>query len=113
MASIEKAREYLRESDSHAHYKSIVEFALTYFIAKAKSEGKNEFARELEQAKSEYHDHFAEAIGITEWVHAETFTDEELDNLIVLNQNPALKKARTLTAETMNRILEKFFEASV
>ncbi|MBK7971894.1 MAG: hypothetical protein IPK07_00820 [Deltaproteobacteria bacterium] len=113
MASIEKAREYLRESDSHAHYSSIVEFALTYFIAKARSEGKETFAQELEQAKAEYHEHFAEAIGITEYVHVETFTDEELDNLIVLHQNPALKKARTLTAETMNRILQKFFEASV
>lgn len=112
MASIEKVREFLRESDSHAHYSSIVEFALKYFIAKAKSEGKESFARELEQAKADYREHFAEAIGITEYVHAETFTDDELDNLIVLHQNPALRKARTLTAETMNRILQKFFEES-
>jgi hypothetical protein len=40
------------------------------------------------------------------------FTDEELDDLIVLNSNPALKKARALTSDIFNAILEKFLMVS-
>ncbi|MFN7950451.1 MAG: hypothetical protein U0610_01910 [bacterium] len=111
MASIEKTREYLRESESHAHYSSIVEFALTYFIAKAKNDGNERFAAELQQAKDEYHHDFQQAIAITEYVYSETFTDEELDDLIFLHSNPALRKARAQTAQIMSHILEKYLEA--
>lgn len=108
MASKEKARRYLQKSDSHEHYSSIVEYALTYFIAKARKEGNNRFAADLEQARDEYHDHFRWALELTEQVYAERFTDEELDDLIVLQSNPAMRKARALTAEIFNDVLEKY-----
>ena len=108
MASREKTRKFLEESESHKHYSSIVECTLTYFIAKAKMDGNARLAADLEKARSEYHEDFARALQLTEDVHAETFTDEELDDLIVLHSNPALKKARALTADIFNQILEKF-----
>jgi hypothetical protein len=108
MASRAKAREFLQASESHTHYSSIVEYALTYFIAKAEKEGNVRFAADLKKAKEEYHEEFAWALELTEEVHAELFTDEELDNLIILHSNPALKKARALTADIFNKILEKY-----
>lgn len=108
MASRQKAIEYLRESDLHEHYSSIVEYALTYFIAKAKKGGNERFAADLQRERDEYHDHFRWALDLTEEVYAERFTDEELDNLIVLQANPAMRKARALTADIFNDILEKY-----
>jgi hypothetical protein len=112
MASREKTRQFLEESESHKHYSSIVECALTYFITKAEKEGNTRFADDLRKAKQDYHEEFKWAIELTEQVWAELFTDEELDDLIVLHSNPALKKARALTADIFNRILEKYVEAS-
>ena len=112
MASREKVRQFLDVSESHKHYSSIVEYALTYFIAKAEKEGNPRFADDLKRAKEDYHEHFQWAFELTEQVHADIFTDEELDNLIVLHSNPALKKARALTADIMNKILEKYLVAS-
>jgi len=112
MASREKARRFLEESESHQHYSSIVEYALTYFIAKAEKEGNTRFAADLKKARDEYHDEFQWAFEITERVYAETFTDEELDDLTVLHSNPALKKARALTADIMNKILGLYLAAS-
>ena len=112
MASREKARRFLEESESHTHYSSIVEYALTYFIAKAKREGNARFAADLEKAREEYHEEFKWALQLAEEVHAELFTDEELDDLIVLHSNPALKKARALTADIFNEILEKYLSMS-
>jgi preprotein translocase subunit SecA len=108
MASIEKARRFLDESDSHTHYSSIVEYVLTYFITKARLQGNDRFAADLEKAKAEYHDEFRWAHELAEEVHAELFTDEELDDLIVLHSNPALKKARALTADIFSAVLEKY-----
>lgn len=108
MASRGKARSFLEESESHRHYSSIVECVLTYFIARARRGGNTRFAADLEKARSEYHEEFRWALQLTEEVHAELFTDEELDNLIVLHSNPALKKARALTADIFNAILEKY-----
>ena len=108
MASREKAIRFLQESDSHAHYSSIVEYALTYFITRARKEGNERFAADLEKAKEDYHEHFRWALDLTEQVYAERFTDEELDNLIVLQSNPALKKARALTADIFNDVLDKY-----
>ena len=112
MASKEKVRQFLKDSDSHAHYSSIVECALTYFIHKAKSEGNLRFAADLERAKSEYHNEFAQAVAITEHAYADMFTDEELDNLILLHANPALKKARATTVDLFHSILQQFESAS-
>jgi hypothetical protein len=112
MASTEKVRQFLEDSEAHAHYASIVEFALAYFIHKAKRDGNMRFATDLERARSEYHLEFAQAIAITERVYADLFTDEELDDLIFLHANPALKKARAMTADLLRTILEQFESAS-
>ena len=112
MGSRAKARQFLEGSESHEHYSSIVEFALTYFIARAEKEGNTRFAADLRKAKEEYHEEFKQAIDVTELVYAEIFTDEELDDLIFLHSNPALKKARAMTADIVNQILQKYMEVS-
>lgn len=106
MATIQKTRQFLEESELHQHYASIVEYTLTYFIAKAESEGNTNFARELKRAKDDYQQEFAKGIEMTEEVYSELFTDDELDNLIILNLNPAMKKARAMTSEIMKKISE-------
>jgi hypothetical protein len=108
MASREKARQFLDESDAYKHYSSIVECALTYFIAKAEKQGNTRFADDLRQAKQGYHEEFRKGVEITEDVYAETFTDEELDDLIILHANPALRKARALTADIFNTIIAHY-----
>lgn len=112
MASTERVRQFLETSEAHKHYSSIVECTLTYFIAKADKEGTTQFAADLRKAKEEYHQAFRWAFELTEQVYAESFTDEELDDLIVLHSNPALKKARELTAHLLDRILEKYLVMS-
>ena len=112
MASIEKTRKFLEESESHQHYSSIVDYALTYFIAKADNQGNARFAADLRKAKEEYHEEFKWALEVTEQVWAELFTDDELDDLIILHSNPALRKARALTADIFHRILEKYLAMS-
>ncbi len=112
MGSREKARQFLQESEAHQHYSSIVEYALTYFIAKAEMEGNARFAADLRKAQAEYHQDFQNAVDVTELVYADMFTDEELDDLIILHMNPALKKARALTADIVNAILQKYMEVS-
>ncbi len=112
MASRQKARQFLEESDAYQHYASIVEYTLTYFIHKAEREGNARFAVDLRKAKEEYHQEFQGGVDISEEVYSEMFTDEELDNLIILHGNPALKKARALTADIMHRILERYLEAA-
>jgi hypothetical protein len=112
MASREKARRFLEASDSHKHYSEIVEYTLTFFITKAEGEGKTRFADDLREAKEEYGEDFNRAIEATEAVYCEMFTDEDLDNLIVLHSNPSLTKARDLTGSIMNKILEKYSEVS-
>jgi len=112
MASTEKARKFLEESESHRHYSSIVEYALTFFIARAEKQGKTRFAAELRDLKDAYHEEFRQAVDVTERVYAETFTDEELDDLIILHSNPALRRARALTAEIFEKILQEYVSAS-
>lgn len=107
MGSKQKARQLLEASDAHKHYSSIIDNALVYFIANAEKEGKP-VAEELKKIKSEYDEQFAEAIGLTEDIYAEVFTDEEMDELMVLQTNPAMAKLRGLTSDIFNRILEKF-----
>ena len=113
MASKEMVRRFLEESETHKHYSTTVEYTLTYFIAKAEKEGNTRFAFDLRKAKETYHDEFRKAIEITEQVYAEAFTDEELNDLIVLHNNPAIKKLRTLGPDIINKILEKLLAVSV
>ena len=112
MASREKANKFLAASDSHKHYSEIVEYTLTYFITKAEREGAARFAEELKRAKEQYKEEFNKAFEVTEAVHCEMFTDEELDDLTVLHSNPSLKKARDTAGDIMNKILEKYSEVS-
>lgn len=112
MASREKTRRFLEESESHKHYSSIVEYTLTYFITKAEKEGNTRFAADLRKAKEGYHEEFKKGIELTEQVYSELFTDEELDDLIVLHGNPAIKKSRALAAEIFQKILEKYLSVS-
>ena len=112
MASIEKVRRFLEESESHMHYSSIVEYALTYFIAKAERDGDTRFAADLRRTKEVYHEDFRTAVELTEQVYSEMFTDEELDDLIVLHSNPAIKKSRELTSEVFHSIIERILSAS-
>lgn len=107
MGSKEKAKRLLEVSDAHKHYSSIIDYALAYFIAKADKEGKP-VAEDLKRMKAEYDEHFAAAIGVTEEVYSEIFSDEELDELIVLHTNPAIDKLRGLGSEIFNRVLEKY-----
>ncbi len=112
MASKERARKFMEASDSHKHYSEIVDYALTYFITKADRDGATRFAEDLRRAKEDYDDEFTKAIQVTEAVYCVMFTDEELDNLIILHSNPALKKARDLAGDIVNKILEKYSEVS-
>lgn len=112
MGTPEKARRFLQESELHQHYASIVECTLTYFLHKAEKQGNERFANDLRKAIESYHDDFARGVEITEQVYAETFTDEELDDLIVLHCNPAITKARALSSDIFNHILEKVLSVS-
>ena len=111
MGSKKKAKQLLEASEAHTHYSSIVELALTYFIAKAEHEG-NPLADDLKKLKQEYKEEFARAIELTEEVYCELFTDEEMDELILVHTNAALQKLRGLTPEIFNRVLEKFPRAT-
>ncbi len=108
MASREKARQFLEESEAHKHYSDIVECALTYFIAKAEKEGNTRFAADLRKTQEGYHEEFLKGVEITVEVYAETFTDDELDDLIILHSNPALRKARALTSEIFNTVVKHY-----
>jgi hypothetical protein len=111
MASREKARKFLEASESHKHYTEIIDLALTYFITKATKEGKTQFAQDLKQAKEEYGKDFNQAIEITESVYCDMFSDDELDNLIILHSNPAMSKARDTAAAIVGQILDRYSEA--
>lgn len=112
MGSREKVRRFLEESEAHRHYEGIVEYALTYLAAKAEKEGKSRLAADLEQMKGEYREDFANAVALTEEVFCDIFSDEELDNLILLHSNDAIKKLRELNAEIMGKILRKYSQVS-
>jgi len=106
MGSKQKARQLLETSEAHEHYSKVVEHALTFFIAKAEKEG-SPFVDELKRLRAEYKDEFAQAIEVTEAVYCEMFTDEELDELILVHSNDAIQKLRGLTSEIFNKALGK------
>ena len=107
MGSKERAKQFLAVSETHKHYSNIVDYTLTYFIAKAEKEG-NQIADDLKKLKDTYQTEFEKAIEITEDVYCEIFSDEELDELTVLHSTPSLIKLRGLTSEIMNKVLEKY-----
>jgi len=106
MGSREKAKELLEASQAHQHYSTIVEYALTYFIAQAEKEG-SPIAEELKRIRERYRDQFDKALEVTVEVYAEIFSDQEMDELKVLQTNPAMEKLRGLTSEIFNRVLER------
>jgi uncharacterized membrane protein len=112
MATKEMARRFIQEADVYKQYSSIVEYVLSVFIARAEKEGNTRFATDLRDAQATYHPDFKKAMEITEQVYAETFTDEELNDLIVLNNNPAIRKSRALGADLVNEIFEKVLAVS-
>jgi hypothetical protein len=107
MTSKEKVQRFLDVTGIKGMYSSVIEYSLTYFIAKAESEGdpladglkkiKGGFRQELEDVGVE--DVAAEVI-------AGVFSDDELDELIVLHSTPALNRLHGLAPEIMGRILE-------
>ncbi|MFO8009314.1 MAG: hypothetical protein R6U89_00725 [Dehalococcoidia bacterium] len=107
MASKEKARALLEASNNIEHYSEMIDHALKYFIAKLEKEG-NPCVDELRKLRDTYPADFANAVEITGEVYGEMFTDDELDELIVLNTNPAMEKLRGLTSEIMKRVFEKY-----
>ncbi len=107
MGSKEKSKEFLKVSRTHEHYSTIIEEALKYFIAKADEENK-EIAEYLRKMQSDYKVQFKEAIDITEQVYADIFSDDELDELIVMHQNPTLLKLRGLTADISDKTIENY-----
>lgn len=107
MGSKQKAKQFLETSRTHEHYSTIIEEALKFFIAKAETENK-EFADYLRKMQTDYKEQFKEAIDVTEQVYADIFTDDELDELIVMHQNPTLLKLRGLTADISDRTIENY-----
>ena len=71
MGSREKVRRFLEESEAHRHYEGIVDYALTYLVAKAEREGQSGFAADLARMKGEYKEDFANAVALTEDVFAD------------------------------------------
>lgn len=112
MASKEMVQRFIREADVYTQYSTIVDYILSVLIARAEKEGNAQFAADLRTTKDTYHPDFQKAMEITEQVYAEAFTDEELNELIVLNNNPTLKKARDMGADLVNKILEKLLAAT-
>jgi len=105
MTSKEKALRFLDVTGIKEQYSSLIELSLTYFIAKAETEG-NPFAEELKKLKDGYKKEFEDVQIIAAEVISEVFSDDQLDELIVLHSTPALNKLRGLAPEIMNRILE-------
>ncbi|MFN8626211.1 MAG: hypothetical protein U0587_09570 [Candidatus Binatia bacterium] len=112
MASKEMARRFIGEADVYNEYSNIIDYTLTVFIAKAEKEGNARFAADLRNLKATYHPDFQKAIEITEQVYADAFTDDELNDLILLHNNSALKKARAHAAKLLNTILERVMAVS-
>jgi len=112
MTSREKVRKFLEQAEIHKHYSSIVACTLTYFISKAEKEGNTRLVEDLRKAMQSSPEEFNAGIELTEQIYADMFTDDELDELIVLNSNPTLKKARSLTSDIFNSTLDKLLKVS-
>jgi len=107
MTSKQKAIQFLNVTGINEQYSTLIELVLTYFIAKAENEGSS-FADDLKGLKAGYRQEFEEVQGIAAEAIAEVFSDDDLDELIVLHSTPALNKLRGLAPGIMDRILEGF-----
>lgn len=108
MGSREKAKRFLEASETPQIYSSIIEFALTFYQAKAEKEGNKSFAEELKRTRESYMEDFSSALEITEEVYCEEFDDEELNDLTVIHTTPASRKLREHMPGIMKKILEKY-----
>ncbi len=108
MGSKEKAKEFIQASEVNKHYASIIEFSFAYFLQKAE-EADSKLAEELKKAKESYNDEFGKAVELAQEAYSEIFTEDELEELIVIHTNPVLKKLRNSTSEIMEKISEKIF----
>ncbi len=106
MGSEEKAKAFLEASEASNHYATVIDFSFNYFVKKAEAMD-SQVAEGLKKIKDAYPEEFAKSIGIAEEVYSEMFTDEELDELIVIHNNPVLKKLRNSTAQLMDKISAK------
>jgi hypothetical protein len=111
MTSKQKAKQFLEVSSIAKHTSSQIGYALIYLIARAENGG-SPLANDLRDLKEEYQDELEGVLDITVEVVSEVFTDDELDELIVLHSNPTLDKLRGLTPEIIQRVLEKFSKQS-
>lgn len=107
MGSKQKAKEFLEMSRTHEHYSTIIDYALKFFILRAEQENPP-CADYLKKIQQDYHEQLANAIAVTEKVYSEIFSDEELDELIVMHQNPAIEKLRGLTGDISNRTIDEY-----
>jgi hypothetical protein len=107
MTSKQKAMQFLEVTGIREQYSSVIDLTLTYFIAKAEKEG-SPLANDLIKVKEGYREEFEGVLPIAAEVISEVFSDDELDELIVLHSTPALNKLRGLAPKIMGRILESF-----
>ena len=105
MTSKEKALRFLDVTGIKEQYTSIIGNALTYFIAKAESEG-DPLADGLKKLKDGYKQELENVEEVACEVISGVFSDDELDELIVLHSTPAINRLQGLTPEIMSRILE-------
>jgi hypothetical protein len=108
MGSMEKAKQFLKTSETLKLYSEIIDNMLLYFIARAKKEKNQPLAEELKKLKDSYIDDFTDALEITERVYCDIFSDDELEEMIVMHSTPALEKLRGLTPKIMDRFFEKY-----
>lgn len=108
MGSMEKAKAFLETSDTLRLYSEIIDSMMLYFIHRTEKEGNQPLADELKKLKNSYMDDFTDALEITEKVYCDIFTDDELQELIVMHSTPALEKLRGLTPKIMDRFFEKY-----
>jgi len=108
MGSMEKAKEFLETSDTLRLYSEIIDNMMLYFIHRTEKEGNQALAGEIQKLKDSYMNDFADALEITEQVYCDIFTDEELQEMIVMHSTPALEKLRGLTPKIMDRFFEKY-----
>ena len=107
MGSRQKAKEFLEMSRTHEHYSTIIDYALKFFILRAEQEN-SPCADYLKEIQEDYHEQLANAIEVTEGVYSEIFSDDELEELIVMHQNPVMEKLRGLTADISNKTIEEY-----
>ncbi len=107
MGSKQKAKEFLDMSRTHEHYSTIIDYALQFFILRAEQENK-QCADYLKGLQKDYHEQLANAIAVTEKVYSEIFSDEELEELIVMHKNPVMEKLRGLTSDISDRTIEEY-----